>query len=107
MTESKICRLDDIPLDSPYEAQFEGQTIILCRSGEEVRAMEGICPHRGAQLSQGRLVGNVLVCPWHDWAFDVTTGHGLSNPMSRLCRYEVEVRDGDVFVSDHFECADR
>jgi phenylpropionate dioxygenase-like ring-hydroxylating dioxygenase large terminal subunit len=28
------------------------------------------CPHREAPLSQGRISGDCLVCPYHAWAFD-------------------------------------
>jgi len=106
MPEQKICSLDQIPANAPFEGQFEGQTIIICRTEKGVQAMEGICPHRGAQLSQGRIEDGVLICPWHDWAFDVNNGQGLSNPMSRLCKYRVEVRDNEVYVSAPVDCSD-
>jgi len=35
-----------------------------------VRAMPDRCPHRGAALSLGRVVGGQLQCAYHGWCFD-------------------------------------
>lgn len=76
----------------------DGRCILVCRVGDTLHAMNGICPHRGAQLAQGTLDGTSLVCPWHDWTFDVESGDGITNPVSCLDKYEVEVIDGKIVV---------
>ncbi len=78
--------------------EVEGKAILVCRAGEGIHAVDGVCPHRGAQLVSGVLEGKAVVCPWHDWAFDVETGCGLTNPMSNLAKYDVSVRDGQIVV---------
>jgi nitrite reductase/ring-hydroxylating ferredoxin subunit len=30
------------------------------------------CPHVGASLGTGKLVGKLVPCPAHDWQFDIT-----------------------------------
>src|SRR5262245_604433 len=35
-----------------------------------VRAYDAHCPHLGANLGHGRLVGNDLECAFHGWRFD-------------------------------------
>ena len=35
-----------------------------------VRALDARCPHLGADLGQGEVVGNSLQCPFHHWQFD-------------------------------------
>ena len=42
------------------------------------------CPHKGADLSNGRMVDGVLYCPWHNYAFDVADGGAGPNGLFRL-----------------------
>jgi nitrite reductase/ring-hydroxylating ferredoxin subunit len=36
----------------------------------------GVCNHVGGPLGQGKLNGNYVVCPWHNWKFHDVTGVG-------------------------------
>ncbi len=48
--------------------------VVLVNFGSHVYALADTCLHRGAPLSQGRLCGGGLVCPWHAWVYDLATG---------------------------------
>ena len=39
-----------------------------------VDACGDVCAHKGGPLSQGKLSGKRLACPWHGWIYDVRTG---------------------------------
>jgi nitrite reductase (NADH) small subunit len=39
-----------------------------------VFATQARCPHRKGPLADGLLGGTTLVCPLHEWAFDLTSG---------------------------------
>jgi phenylpropionate dioxygenase-like ring-hydroxylating dioxygenase large terminal subunit len=47
-----------------------GRDLVLWRSGDAVQAFDDRCPHRGARLSLGRVVGEQLQCAYHGWCFD-------------------------------------
>ena len=57
---------------NPVAIERLGERIVLWRdpSGAAV-AQEDRCPHRGARLSQGRVVDDTLVCPYHGIRIDV------------------------------------
>ena len=38
--------------------------------------ISGVCNHVGGPLGQGKLNGNYVVCPWHNWKFYHVTGVG-------------------------------
>src|SRR5215475_11913018 len=38
--------------------------------------ISGVCNHAGGPLGEGRLDGDYVVCPWHNWKFHRVTGYG-------------------------------
>lgn len=62
--------------------------------------MADTCPHAGAPLSEGALVGDTaLECPLHGAVFDVRTGEALDGPTDEaVATYPVHVEDGAVWV---------
>ena len=53
------------------------------------------CPVSCATYAQGRIAR----CPWHQWEFDITTGVNLADPQKRVRTYEVDVTDGQVYLT--------
>jgi|SRR5262245_36613707 len=80
------------------EAFVSGRPIALFNVGGAFHALSNLCVHRGGPLGQGVLDGNVVVCPWHAWAYDVATGVSAVNPDLKVACYETKVENGDVFV---------
>ena len=39
-------------------------------------AISGACNHAGGPLGDGRLDGDYVVCPWHNWKYHRATGEG-------------------------------
>jgi nitrite reductase/ring-hydroxylating ferredoxin subunit len=61
-------------------------------------ALHNSCLHRGGPVCAGTLEGDTLTCPWHGYQYDVRTGQLLLDRHATLPKYEVEVRDGQVYV---------
>ena len=51
-----------------------------------------------ARPIQGMIEGCGIVCPWHAWVFDVTTGQSPVNPRAKIPCYPVKVEGSDLFV---------
>ena len=56
------------------------------------------CGHQGGPLGEGKLEGFSVVCPWHQWKFDVTTGNCLSVGGSSVRKYEIAAAGEDLYV---------
>jgi len=55
----------------PVARTIDGTPVVLWRDATgKVRAMEDRCAHRRAPLSEGKVVGGVLQCPYHGWCYD-------------------------------------
>jgi len=74
--------------------------VAVFRVDDNLLAVEGRCPHKGASLGKGAVDGCAVTCPWHDWKFDLKTGKGLTNPSANIATIAVR-------VSNHFIEIDR
>ncbi len=90
--------LEALPLEAPALRVLDGNRVVLVRLPDDaVHAVDDQCPHEGYPLSKGTLQGCVLTCLWHNFKFDVRTGHCLKGDEAvRL--YPTRVVDGAVQV---------
>src|SRR5579859_179563 len=56
------------------------------------------CGHQGGPLGEGKIEGFSVVCPWHQWKFDVTTGNCLSVGGASVRKNEVAAAGDELFV---------
>lgn len=75
-----------------------GTAIAVANVDGAFHALANACPHAGGPLGEGSLDGEVLICPYHGWGFDVKTGACRTNPGARVHRYEVVVEKDAVCV---------
>ena len=104
MTQIRVCGVDDLR-PAQMEAFFiEDSEVIVARDLDgRLHAFDGQCPHEDFPLVYGLFDGMVVTCANHMWSFDVINGQGISAPGSRLTKYAVEARDGDVYVDPSVE----
>ena len=50
--------------------------------------LDGICPHLGADLAQGAVLGEDIECPFHKWLFNGETGEVECVPYSKQNKSE-------------------
>lgn len=59
-----------------------GEPILFFRKQTgQVEAIRDICPHRGIPFRYGRIVDDLVECPYHGWKFD---GHGVCREIPSL-----------------------
>jgi nitrite reductase/ring-hydroxylating ferredoxin subunit len=79
--------------------EAQGRRVVLARVGDAVYACEDVCAHRGGPLSQGKLTGHRLACPWHGWMYDVRTGRCVfPGRGATVATYPARVEDGTVWL---------
>jgi 3-ketosteroid 9alpha-monooxygenase subunit A len=60
------------PLDVLSLHYFGREFVLFRTSTGDASVLDAHCPHLGAHLGDGRVEGEVIYCPFHQWAFDVT-----------------------------------
>jgi len=74
--------------------------IVLCNVKGEIYALDNVCTHALARMSEGRLKGARLICPMHGAAFDIRNGAVLCAPATQpLVSHAVRVVDGAIEVA--------
>ena len=99
MTGFKVARLEDIPPGSRKMVIADDQLVALFNVDGTIYAIDELCPHQGAPLSEGLFVGCVAICPWHGAEFDVANGKLLSRPGVRdVNANQVAIKGDDVGI---------
>ena len=74
--------------------------ILLCHTREGIFALDNVCTHACARMSEGRLRGSRLVCPLHGACFDVHDGRVLAPPaQAPLAIHAVRIVAGVIEVA--------
>jgi nitrite reductase/ring-hydroxylating ferredoxin subunit len=76
----------------------EGTPILLIKQEGLIFAINNRCPHMACSFSGGTLDGLVIVCPCHDWRFDLKTGKYDVEPNYELTKYDWKINDGKIWV---------
>jgi nitrite reductase (NADH) small subunit len=112
----KIGRSRDFAVGEMKLVELNGREVGVIRlHNGELRAVMNRCPHKGAPICRGIVGGvwdstgpgqltldegrDVLVCPWHGFAFDLKTGREVCwRRPANLRMYPIEDADGEVVV---------
>lgn len=98
----KLCGSEDLPPVGELKS-FRGGDFDICitrlHGGKgELVAFDNRCPHQNAPLSAGHMEGCRVVCPYHAWSWDVTTGTSDNPADPALHCYEVRRYGDEVFI---------
>ncbi|MBS0476921.1 MAG: Rieske 2Fe-2S domain-containing protein [Proteobacteria bacterium] len=80
-------------------AFVDGRQILIVNVEGTLRAIENSCPHAGASLFGGKLIGGKLRCPSHGLLIDLATGcaGGEGGPQAQV--YSIELVEGGVLLT--------
>lgn len=113
MARHVVATVDEIPSGARKIVEVQGREIGIFNLEGEFFAIANRCPHEGASLCKGRIVGlveadepgayrysrkNELVrCPWHGWEFDIRTGKSWCDPRRTKVRsYDLKLEQGSA-----------
>jgi len=89
-------KLSDLAENTPKKVAFNGKDLCVVRQGAEVFAIEDMCSHAEASLSEGEVSDGKIECWLHGAEFDLRTGEALTPPASAPVQSFHVAIDGDV-----------
>ncbi|HPF13243.1 MAG: NAD(P)H-dependent oxidoreductase [Planctomycetes bacterium] len=91
--------VEDFAASEVREVTLGAKKLAITHRNGVFGAISNACNHAGGPLGQGRLDGDFVVCPWHNWKFHRV--HGTGEPgfeADAVPCHEVRVQDGHLWV---------
>jgi nitrite reductase/ring-hydroxylating ferredoxin subunit len=98
MAYARAAKTGDVPPGMIVEVEVGGKAIALANVEGKYHAIGGVCAHQGGPLGEGAMDGCTVICPWHAWEYDITSGKLVGNPEVSVESYPTEIRGEEVFV---------
>ena len=99
-TFQRVATATEVPEGRMIEVKVGERSLVICHTREGWYALDNICTHAFARMTEGRLRGHRLICPLHGASFDCRTGAVLAPPASEpLRRYAVRLNGSDIEVA--------
>ena len=78
-----VAKADEIPVGGMKVAKVGSIDVMVANVDGSYFALPNKCTHVGGPLGKGKLVGEVVQCPWHGSKFDVKTGQVVQGPAQK------------------------
>jgi len=90
----------DLPTQGTVCVQINNLPLVIAQTKGQLYALLNRCPHADLPLGDGDLSGAILTCPYHGYAYNVTTGCNVDWPdQEPPCQtFAVRVHQGRVEV---------
>jgi len=86
-------------LSSSLSVDVEGHPVALFRWEGALYALDDICSHEYARLSEGEIWDGEVYCPRHGSRFNLSDGAVTGLPATQPVRsYPVRVEQGEIFI---------
>jgi 3-phenylpropionate/trans-cinnamate dioxygenase ferredoxin subunit len=114
-----VATVDEVAPGTSKLVTVRGRELGVFNVNGSFYALLNRCPHEGASLCKGRIIGLVssdepgqyrvtrqgefLKCPWHGWEFEIATGQSYCDPKGTFVKaYKVEVEPGAELAKGPF-----
>lgn len=89
----------ELPENELKRVEAGNVPVVLLKRKGEILAIAETCAHAGGPLSEGKLQGEDVICPWHASRFSMRTGEVVHGPSTypQPC-FETRVVDGRIEV---------
>ncbi len=94
----KAARCSEIPEGSGKVIEAGGRALALFHANGQFYAIDNACIHQGGPLGEGEVYGTRVVCPWHGWEYDFSTGCNVDDPSMKLACFAVKIDGNDILV---------
>jgi 3-phenylpropionate/trans-cinnamate dioxygenase ferredoxin subunit len=88
-----------VPVGRIKKLIIRGEAYAIAHNETGLHVVENLCPHQREGLNRGSLNAfNEIICPLHQYRFDLHTGQEADNRCNHLKVIPVQIKPAGVFV---------
>jgi Fe-S cluster biogenesis protein NfuA/nitrite reductase/ring-hydroxylating ferredoxin subunit len=95
VAEDSMLRFD---VSGVNEAGTVSESFVITNIAQKFAVFRNACVHQGLTLDGGMIDDGVLICPWHGFKFEATTGECISAPGAQLEQVPTRIEGGHVWI---------
>lgn len=96
----KVARVSDVPPGQMLSVHIQGQPVVVANVEGTIYALSGVCSHADGPLGKGRLLGEVVECPFHGGRFALRSGKAVMLPATEdIPTFAVQIEGEDIQVA--------
>lgn len=83
-----------------FDVDIDGDvdSFIVTNIDNKFAVFRNACVHQGMTLDGGMIDAGMIVCPWHGFTFEATTGECISAPGAQLSQVPTRIESGHLWV---------
>ena len=94
----RACDASRVPEMMPLKLTLADRAILVCRSLGQVWAVDEMCPHKRESMAYGVVHEGQIICPHHQYAFDLDTGRTTMRRCPPATVYSAQLADDDQSI---------
>jgi nitrite reductase/ring-hydroxylating ferredoxin subunit len=95
----RLAALDRLPCGRAVRVDIDGQQVALFHTEGGLRAIDGLCPHLGGELSDGAFDDAEVTCPRHARRYDLRTGQRQDREGQPVHVYPTRIVDDWIWLA--------
>jgi len=88
----------EVPLGGMLRVDLDDQSFIVTNVDQRLAVFRNECVHQGMTLDGGMIDDGVLVCPWHGFRYEASSGECISAPGAQLPQVPMRIEDGRLSI---------
>ncbi len=93
-----IASVSEIPPGTAKVVEIGDMEVAVFNVDGHFYALNNECPHELGPLGEGKIRGDIVMCPWHMWAFNIKTGVAVSYPDQVAKCYNIRIEGDQIYV---------
>ncbi len=82
----------------PSTFAVNGKNIAVYQWEDRLYAIDSACSHEDGPLGESEVEDGVITCPYHDWRFELQTGHCVTDPSRPVATYAIKEAEGFIWI---------